>query len=242
MRRIASALLMASLAGAAGAAPALTDEPLEPDRAFRPHARLVVGEPSAAKGSERHGIDIEYEIAPGYYLYRDRLRFEVWPPSLLIGSPEIAPGTLIDDPYFGKSAIFRERVTIHLPFAVSIAKPGKYRVKITAQGCADGRICYAPFPQEVVVNIPPGYRVTDMPAPRGNGCGRSEALASPGRSRSSGGSGGDLVCVWRTAIRLRRPCSRARWTRAPPPSWPPVSPIATAIRTPLRSSRERSWS
>ncbi|MDH5580039.1 MAG: protein-disulfide reductase DsbD family protein, partial [Betaproteobacteria bacterium] len=146
MKRIAPALFMAFLSVAAGAARATTDEPLEPDRAFRPHARLVFGEPSAATGSERHGIDIDYAISPGYYLYRDRLRFEVWPPSLLIGSPEMPPGAIIDDPYFGESAIFRERVTIHLPFAVSIAKPGRYRVRITAQGCAEGRICYAPFP------------------------------------------------------------------------------------------------
>jgi hypothetical protein len=47
---------------------------------------------------------------------------------------------------------------------VSVAKPGRYRVKITAQGCAEERICYSPFPQEVVVNIPPGYRVMDFPA------------------------------------------------------------------------------
>lgn len=170
MRRFAPAFVLGLLAGPCLAAPAGADEPLEPDKAFRPHARLVAGEPSAGAGSERHGIDIEYAIAPGYYLYRAKFRFELSPPTLLVGPPEIPPGTTIDDPYFGKSAIFRERVTVHLPFAVSIAKPGRYRVRITAQGCAEGLICYAPFPQEVVVNIPPGYRVTDMPprtGPRG---------------------------------------------------------------------------
>ena len=167
MKPITPLLAMALVVGAAFAAPASTDEPLDPDKAFRPQARLVVGERASARGSERHGIDVEYDIAPGYYLYRDRLRFEVAPPTLLIGPVEIPPGTLIDDPYFGKSAIFRGRVTIYLPFVVSVARSGKYRVKITAQGCAEGRICYAPFPQEVVVNIPPGYRVPDLPAQPG---------------------------------------------------------------------------
>lgn len=161
------AIAVAALGLAAGlaiAAPA--DEPLDPDKAFRPHARLVAGA-HAAGGQERHGIDVDYRIEPGYYLYRNRLRFEIYPPTLLIGPPEIPLGVDIDDPYFGKSSIFRDSVTIHLPFMVSMARPGKYRVKITAQGCAEGRICYAPFPQEVVVNIPPGYRVNDALAPRG---------------------------------------------------------------------------
>ena len=82
---------------------------------------------------------------------------------------EMPPGIETDDPFLGKSAIFRDRVTIHLPFVVSAARPGRYKVRITAQGCAEERICYSPFPQEVVVNIPPGYRVTDapgIPAPR----------------------------------------------------------------------------
>lgn len=154
-------LAAACLAGAAVAAPAPSDEPLEPDQAFRPSARLVAG--GAATGAERHGIDIDYAIAPGYYLYRSRLRFELSPPTVLVGNPELPPGIEVDDPFLGKSAIFREHVTIHLPFAVSVAKPGRYKVRITAQGCAEDRICYSPFPQEVVVNIPPGYRMTDSP-------------------------------------------------------------------------------
>lgn len=164
-------LLAALLAGAAPAARAVppgilaspTDEPLEPDRAFRPDARLVAGEPGAAGGTERHGIDIEYTIAPGYYLYRSRLRFEVVPPTLLVGKPELPPGIEVDDPFIGKSFIYRDRVTIHLPFAVGVVRPGRYTVRITAQGCAEDRICYSPFPQAVTVNVPPGYRVTDSP-------------------------------------------------------------------------------
>ena len=140
------------------AAPVQSGEPLDPDRAFRPDARLVTGDASG-----RHGIDIEYRIAPGYYLYRDRLRFEVVPPTLLVGAAEFPPGTEVDDPFLGKSVIYRDRLVVHLPFAVSIAKAGRYKVRITAQGCAEDRICYSPFPQEVVVNIPPGYRVMDLP-------------------------------------------------------------------------------
>jgi thiol:disulfide interchange protein DsbD len=162
MRRIAAALVGTFVAWAVNAAPAGEAEPLEPDKAFRPTARLVaMGSPSAE--SERHGIDIEYRIAPGYYLYRDRIRFEVTPRTLLIGPAEFPAGVEVEDQFLGKSVIYRDRAVIHLPFMVSIAKPGVYKVRITAQGCAEERICYSPFPQEIMVNIPAGYRVMDAP-------------------------------------------------------------------------------
>jgi thiol:disulfide interchange protein DsbD len=161
MRIAALFLAAACVAGAANAAS--NDDPLDPDQAFRPTARLVAGDPAGA--SQRHGIDIEYAIEPGYYLYRNRLKFELSPPAVLVGAPEMPAGIEMDDPFLGKTAIFRDRVTIHLPFAVSMAKPGRYKVKITAQGCAEDRLCYSPFPQEVLVNIPPGYRLMDSPLP-----------------------------------------------------------------------------
>jgi thioredoxin:protein disulfide reductase len=160
------ALLAACLAGTALAAP--SDEPLDPNVAFRPSAALVFAQSTAGGGAERHGIDIEYRIAPGYYLYRNRLRFQVSPATVLVGAPELPPGLEVDDPFLGKSAIFREKVTIHLPFAASSVPPGRYVVKIVAQGCAEDRICYSPFPQEVALTIPAGYRTSEAPpAPGG---------------------------------------------------------------------------
>lgn len=156
IRRLAALAVTAGLGlGALAASP---DEPLEADLAFKPAARLVAG-PAAA--GERHGIDVEYAIAPGYYLYRDRLRFEVLPATLLLAAAEFPAGQVIDDPFIGKSVIYRERVVIHLPFTASLVKAGQYRIRITAQGCAENRLCYAPFVQELSLNIPPGYRVTD---------------------------------------------------------------------------------
>lgn len=154
-------LALAVAFGAGPAAAAATDEPLEADKAFRATARLVAGPPAAA---DRHGIDVEYRIEPGYYLYRDRLRFEVLP-ALLVAAPEFPRGEEIDDPFLGKSVIFREKATIHLPFTASAVKPGQYRVRITAQGCAENRLCYAPFVQELPLNIPPGYRMLDSGTP-----------------------------------------------------------------------------
>ena len=75
-RRFLAAMnrLLAAFAAAAclalSAHAASSDDPLEADLAFRPTARLVAG-PAAA--GDRHGIDVEYAITPGYFLLRNRL-------------------------------------------------------------------------------------------------------------------------------------------------------------------------
>ncbi len=162
MNAISAAFLSAVLAlGLASTVARAADDLLDPDAAFRPSARLVVPGP----GEPRHGIDIDYRVADGYYLYRDRLRFEVVPSVLPVDAPEFPPALAMDDPFLGKTSIYREKVTIHLPFAASVAPAGLYRVRITAQGCAENRFCYSPFRQEVGLTIPAGYRRTSPTAP-----------------------------------------------------------------------------
>jgi thiol:disulfide interchange protein DsbD len=130
---------------ALGMLPAAQGEALlEPDQAFRPSARFVAGEASR--------IEITYRIAPGYYLYRDRFRVAIQP-QLPVGEVEQAPGEEIDDPFVGRVRIFRDSVALGLPLTAS-APPGMYRLRITAQGCAEERFCYRPFVQEVQVRVP----------------------------------------------------------------------------------------
>jgi thiol:disulfide interchange protein DsbD len=145
-----SAILMARAAGS-------DDAPLAPDLAFQPSAIYqTVGK---ERGESRGGIAVTYRIAPGYYLYKDRFRFELSPAVIAVGEPEFGRPLVIEDPFFGKSAIFRDSLVVFLPFAMSVAKGGLFRVRITAQGCAEDRLCYSPFHQEVPVSIP------DFPAP-----------------------------------------------------------------------------
>ncbi|HLF38840.1 MAG TPA: protein-disulfide reductase DsbD N-terminal domain-containing protein, partial [Burkholderiales bacterium] len=53
----------------AGLARAAAPELLEPDQAFRFAARL----------KDARSIEVSYQIAPGYYMYRDKFRFTLAP-------------------------------------------------------------------------------------------------------------------------------------------------------------------
>lgn len=134
-----SAALAALLACMAPAGATETAEPLDPEKAFPVSARVV---PS--------GVDIDFRIAGGYYLYKDRFRVEA--PTLPVGKPILPEGTPVEDPFLGRTEILLGAARLHLPFTATPA-PGSYSLKVTAQGCAKDRLCYAPFTQIVTVRV-----------------------------------------------------------------------------------------
>jgi thiol:disulfide interchange protein DsbD len=128
-------LFAAVLAHAAipGAPPDL----LEPDQAFRFSARAL--------GSD--SIEVRYQVARGYYLYRDKFQFTVTPPSVEVGAPELPPGVRKKDEFFGEVETYRGELRIKLP--VRNAAPGEtVTLNATSQGCADVGVCYVPHEQK----------------------------------------------------------------------------------------------
>ena len=125
-------LIGASLNAPAIAAEAVDEELLEADVAFRTAARLV--SPSL--------IELRYQTAPGYYLYRDRLSFSLQPPAAKLGKPKLPPGKVKRDEFFGRQVIYRNSTVVTLP----VKSDGKTPLTLTAdlQGCADLGVCYPP--------------------------------------------------------------------------------------------------
>jgi thiol:disulfide interchange protein DsbD len=143
--------LLAVLLGHAAAASAQLlpglgrgNELLDPEKAFRISARAL---------DARH-VEVEFEIADGYYMYRDRFRFATESGKPL-ADVEIPRGTSKEDPFFGKTETFRRLVKIRVPLSAQDAAKGSVNLKITSQGCADIGVCYLPLEQTVRVTLPP---------------------------------------------------------------------------------------
>ena len=117
------------------------EDPLAPDKAFRFSARAL----------DSQTLLVRYDIEPGYYMYRDKFRFEA-PPAQL-GTPALPPGELKDDDFFGKVETYRHRVEIKIPLAASGAVPAILTLKATSQGCADIGLCYPPQEQSAALNM-----------------------------------------------------------------------------------------
>ncbi|CAG1004093.1 Thiol:disulfide interchange protein DsbD [Burkholderiales bacterium] len=134
------AALLAALAPLASAAgPSL----LPADRAFRLSARAL----------DAQTLEIRFNVADGYYLYRDKLRFRVEPDSAGSGTPTLPPGKVIEDEFFGRVATYRGLVVIRLPLAAGA--PGQSVTLVAdSQGCADAGVCYPPQLQRLTLPLP----------------------------------------------------------------------------------------
>ena len=115
------------------------DELLDPEIAFRFSARLI----------SRDTLEVHYQIADGYYMYRDRYRFSVQPDSIGLGAPQFPSGQWHEDEFFGASEVYRNEVTIRIPLASAMQSRQAIRLVAVSQGCADIGVCYLPTTQIV---------------------------------------------------------------------------------------------
>ena len=133
--------LWCTFALAHAALPGSTDL-LEPERAFALSARAL--DPAT--------VEVTYAVAPGYYLYRDKLQFKVEPAGVA-GAPVLPAGQIKEDAFFGRSETYRGSLVVRLPLASAVA--GR-EVSLTAdsQGCADVGVCYPAQRQQLTVPVP----------------------------------------------------------------------------------------
>ena len=132
-------LLLFSAVSATALSP---NELLEPEKAFRITARAL----------DERSLEVEFRIADGYYMYRDRFSFATASGQPL-GEAEIPRGTIKEDQFFGKSEIFRHLVKIRVPVSPEEAGKGSVHLKVTSQGCSDKGVCYTPLEQTVRVSL-----------------------------------------------------------------------------------------
>lgn len=117
---------------------AAADDLLEPEKAFKLSAQAL----------DAHTLEVRYEIADGYYLYRDKFRFAAEPSETKLGTAQFPAGTVKDDEIFGKVETYRKDLRITLPVEAP-ATLDKVKLTVTSQGCADVGVCYPPNPQTV---------------------------------------------------------------------------------------------
>ena len=132
------AVLLGTVAVAAFAA-----ELLPADQAFRFSARAL----------DDHTLEARFTVADGYYLYRDKFRFVVTPDGAVLGTPDLPPGKVKTDEFFGKVETYRGTVVVKLP--LSGATAGQTVVLAAdSQGCADVGVCYPPTRQMLRLALP----------------------------------------------------------------------------------------
>lgn len=143
-----------------------------------------------AEPVDAHHIRLSWEIAPGYYLYRDTLKATTSSGAAKVGPLDLPAGRSKTDD-LGTHQVFRNQVVALLPVErASASAPLTVPIQVTYRGCADAGLCYPPITKLLPISLPalgggagdtggPGSAVPNAGAP-------SAALSSAALGSSAG--------------------------------------------------------
>lgn len=95
----------------------------------------------------------DFKIEPGYYLYRQRIKFETKSPNVRIDAIELPKGETKQDANFGNTEVFHQSFSAQIRLALTKPTPGKISVLATYQGCSEKGLCYAPIHKTLEVTL-----------------------------------------------------------------------------------------
>jgi thiol:disulfide interchange protein DsbD len=133
------ALLCALVAGTTAFA---KEDFLPPDQAYRYAVR-----------SEADRIVVTWTIAPGYYLYKNRMAVSSGLPEFPLGEPSWPRGEDHEDEYFGRQEIYRGTIDVAVPLPANAQRPQSLPLELRLQGCADAGLCYPPLTWKTQVTL-----------------------------------------------------------------------------------------
>ena len=119
------------------------DEFLSPDIAFKLDLTAL----------DANHLNASFKVVPGYYLYRERIKFILAPGTPnTISSIDLPQGEIKDDPNFGKQEVYHHDFVAK----INLSKPlsGSIKVSATYQGCSEKGLCYAPITKAIEITSP----------------------------------------------------------------------------------------
>jgi thioredoxin:protein disulfide reductase len=120
-------------------------ELLEPDKAFVLSTRVV----------DATTLEASWKIADGYYLYRDKFKFELIKGDVEVQAPLLPAGKVKKDPTFGDVETYVHDIAIRVPLTRNKAGAQTIKVRITSQGCNEPvGVCYPPVVKSVDFDLP----------------------------------------------------------------------------------------
>jgi thiol:disulfide interchange protein DsbD len=155
--------LLVLFAGFAQAAPG---SPFDTKPEFLPVGKAFTFTSERLESGE---TQLYWQIADGYYLYQQRMKFDG-----LAEKPALPPGEAHSDEFFGEQQVYRQGLEVKLPAGTT------GRVKLGWQGCADAGLCYPP--QSITVDL------GGNPAVAATAQAQDQSLASGLQQRSLGWS------------------------------------------------------
>jgi thiol:disulfide interchange protein DsbD len=143
---LACCLALSAAAGAQGLLGPTSnqDQFLPVDEAFRFSA-------SADGGGQ---VALDWQIAPGYYLYRHRVSAKTATAGFVLAEVAMPAGKKKTDEFFGDVEVYYDALAATVP-VTRPAGGSTFEIAVSYQGCADAGLCYPPVTRTVSIELPP---------------------------------------------------------------------------------------
>ncbi|HKQ83749.1 MAG TPA: protein-disulfide reductase DsbD [Steroidobacteraceae bacterium] len=100
-------------------------------------------------------VILDWQIAPDYYLYKERLKVRSDTPGVQIGTLILPAGTPKEDEFLGRTEVYHDQLRAIVPVSRGAGAALPLTLKVTYQGCAEAGLCYNPITKTVQVQLPP---------------------------------------------------------------------------------------
>lgn len=141
---------------------------LDPDQAFIVSADVV----------DSTRLKLRWEIADGYYLYRDKFGFTLDDPGVTPAPVVLPAGKVKEDPAFGSVEVFYGTVEVVVPLTREVMTTLPVNLAVAYQGCKDGSICYPPLTKNIPLLLPAVDSGGSAPPEQLAGTGLNETIIS----------------------------------------------------------------
>lgn len=131
-------LAFLALFNTAFAGPIDASKLLPPEQAFRPQINVT-----------EQGINVQFQIAEGYYLYQSKIIADTDSAGVLADTPQFSPGEEKEDEFFGKQIVYHHAAQVNWPYKQAF---GQYKLTLSYQGCAEVGVCYPPVDTSFDIN------------------------------------------------------------------------------------------
>ena len=100
---------------------------------------------SAQGSSGKDRLIVRWDIADGYYLYRDKFALATEDDDIRLREFSVPPGKLKSDPDFGQVEVNYRNVEIQVPVERISNGTVQFDLEVRYQGCKEDSICYPPI-------------------------------------------------------------------------------------------------
>jgi thioredoxin:protein disulfide reductase len=103
---------------------------------------------------DAHTLQASFSEAPGYYLYRDKIRFSVGNDAATIAAVSFPKGKMEHDPNFGDTEVFRHSFQVRIILDRTRTEATRIALHARYQGCTDLGVCYLPIDKTKQLDLP----------------------------------------------------------------------------------------